>query len=355
MTLVILEGSDRAGKSTVAEAVRRQLLEVYPGDQVELWHAGPPKKHPLDEYERPLFTYRPCQRRHVICDRWHVGESVYPAVLNRPTRFTPPVRAHVEAFLRSRGALLVHVHANSDVLSRRLAAEEHECPEASLVSREQLLDARDRFFHEMRRSILHYVGIETTHTTPTSVDDAARLVVRLANTVERDACSLSELRTYVGGPHPRVLLVGDVRHAHRCMRATVDALHAAQLDPAPAFMPYPATSGEYLLRSVTSLCENGTVGLINANDVDDPYIAWKTLDEPITVALGRRAYDTVKTWVSGAVPHPQYVRRFYNSHTAWYDLLIQRASTGVNLLGERPNGVCDSSTDDDDDKCEETQ
>lgn len=78
------------------------------------------------------------------------------------------------------------------------------------------------------------------------------------------------------------------------------------------------------------------VGFVNANDVDDPRVVWKSLGEPTTVALGRNAFKATSEWVTGAVPHPQFIRRFYYAHKTWYNELIQRAATGQNLLDVRP-------------------
>src|ERR687897_2440373 len=83
--LVILEGPDGAGKSTLSRELAASLRAAYPADSISEFHKGPPHHHPLVEYEQPLFHYRPGTGRHIICDRWHVGEAVYPEVLGRAT------------------------------------------------------------------------------------------------------------------------------------------------------------------------------------------------------------------------------------------------------------------------------
>jgi thymidylate kinase len=74
--LIIIEGIDCTGKSTVARAIAAKI-----GNRTALLHAGPPQGPAYDEYVLPL--------RHmhwgwtVICDRWHLGELVWPAIFDR--------------------------------------------------------------------------------------------------------------------------------------------------------------------------------------------------------------------------------------------------------------------------------
>src|SRR5580765_4211415 len=116
--LIIIEGPDGVGKTTLAESLAKELAES--GDEVELLHRGPPKSHPLDEYVLPLLDYVPGLGRHVICDRWHWGEAVYPQVLDRTSLLDDPVFRYIEMFLRSRGALVVRPYASLELLTSRL-------------------------------------------------------------------------------------------------------------------------------------------------------------------------------------------------------------------------------------------
>lgn len=323
--LIILEGVDRSGKSTLAKMITDLLRRLHPADRVELLRAGPPMKHPLDEYERPLFHYRPGSGHHIICDRWHIGERVYPSVFGRKTALTNAGTSHIEAFLRSRGALLVYLHAAPSVLDARLDAERRATPGSSLVDSAQLTVSRHIMDVEARASTL--VRYEVDTTLDRDMTDA-RNVVRVAETLERNVLQIAELRTYVGSENPHLLLLDNARHAAR-----------AAADPTPALMPYPATSGHFLLSAVDPFASRSDFGLLNVNDVDDARRAWEILGEPPAVALGVDAWRSSSEWAAGAVPHPQYVRRFFNKHSRWYADLIARAAGGLNLLGERPAGT----------------
>lgn len=324
--LIILEGVDRSGKSTLAKMITDLLRRLHPADRVELLRAGPPMKHPLDEYERPLFHYRPGSGHHIICDRWHIGERVYPSVFGRKTALTNAGTSHIEAFLRSRGALLVYLHAAPSVLDARLDAERRATPGSSLVDSAQLTVSRHIMDVEARASTLVRYEIDTT--LDRDMTFRASNVIRVAETLERNVLQIAELRTYVGSENPHLLLLDNARHAAR-----------AAADPTPALMPYPATSGHFLLSAIDPFASRSDFGLLNVNDVDDARRAWEILGEPPAVALGVDAWRSSSEWAAGAVPHPQYVRRFFNKHSRWYADLIARAAGGLNLLGERPAGT----------------
>src|SRR5690348_14510865 len=112
--LIILEGPDGAGKTTLANEIIRFFtgLSLHRHEPIELLHKGPCISHPLDEYELPLINYRP-GAKHIVCDRWHLGEAIYPAILKRNTKWDVAIDRHIELFLRSRGACQIGLTATS--------------------------------------------------------------------------------------------------------------------------------------------------------------------------------------------------------------------------------------------------
>ena len=140
--LIICEGPDSVGKSSLA-ARFKQHVERGSGvgeSGVELLHKGPPVLHPLDEYVVPLLHYRPFRGEHVVCDRWHWGEGVYPQVFPRSTQFDDAVRYYTELFLMSRGAYVVHVSGPEDKDQRqwgvpaRLMWEPTDTPDVNVIA-----------------------------------------------------------------------------------------------------------------------------------------------------------------------------------------------------------------------------
>lgn len=139
MSLIIIEGVDRTGKSTLAQKLVDRFSEA--GDRhVQLLHFGPPQQGALSEYLQPLLDYDP-RVDDVVCDRFHLGELVWPHFFDRPPRITTSERGLIELFLHSRGAVLVH--CTRDILGLRQAFREADPPEPLPESR--IFEALEKF------------------------------------------------------------------------------------------------------------------------------------------------------------------------------------------------------------------
>lgn len=312
--LLIIEGPDGCGKTTLIEQLVATLESEQPGEKIEVLKKGPPKSHPLDEYEAPLYTYRPGREHHIICDRWHVGEWVYPSVLGRRTVADKAAWYHIEMFLASRGALVIYPEYTVNTLVQRV-----------LKRGDDLIEP-----HQLAKIAAGYAYMSSQHLAVTTRVNgkSPSALVALARHRESVTERLSGLTTYVGPPRPEWLLVGDVRNA------TYDG------DPRPAFMPYRGTSGHYLLSALSPRQLHSGVGVMNACDVDDALSAqYLTFHDVSVVTLGNHAHGKM----NGAgvhhpgAPHPQYVRRFHNKHGAAYAHAIHLARGGEEMIAWRPN------------------
>lgn len=318
--LIILEGPDCAGKSTLASDIKRRIWSR--GDGVDIFHRGPPTRHPLDEYVTPLLEYRP-GRPHIICDRWHLGELVYPQILGRPTRMDPAVTWYIEMFLRSRGASITVLRPPFDELMVRYAVRGDR-----FIATDQMMAVWEAF-NQLE-------PLSPARRTPDEV-------IASATGAAQRAQRLNRLVTYVGDPTPDVVFVGDVRNC-----VGVHCTHRDRHSPlGTAFMPYPATSGHYLLRSLLAAVDlkwisTVRVGLINACDVDSVPLADDALYGPNLVTLGVQANKKlIKLGIPhAAAPHPQYVRRFHNSAMPAYGKLLSNIiGTERNELQWRPSSA----------------
>lgn len=311
--LLLVEGSDGCGKSTLVEQLIEVIQREQPGEKVERLHKGPPTQHPLDEYVTPLLSYRPQRGHHIICDRWHIGEWVYPSILGRSTAADKATWYFTELFLASRGALVVYPTYNVDTLIQRITSRGDDMIEVD----------------QLARIAGAYAFMADKHVTvSTRVNGKSpEALVALARHRENMAERCNPLTTYVGPPRPEWLLVGDVR------RGTYDG------DPRPAFMPYHGTSGHYLLSALSVGQLRSGLGIMNACDVDDALTAaYFTFDDVPVVPLGLNAHAKVNgagREFTGA-PHPQYVRRFHNRHGDDYARAITRAREGREEITWRP-------------------
>lgn len=332
MTLIVCEGPDGVGKSLLVSRLEQELHKLHqapdaPQAHITKYHRSAPILHPLDEYALPLVPYQLGSAQHVLCDRWHVGESVYPQLTGRSTQLTNAVRVYIEMFLRARGAFIVQV--DSTLAEQRLAARSETAPPHVETTRQFML-ARSESMLSWR---LFQSNTEPlSHTYRRQVHD----VISAARMLEARARSVSRFQTYVGAPEPRVLFVGDVRHKLRDL--PTDEQRRIGTSLLPGYAPYPQSSGEYLFSAVTLLgyTTRMDLGIINANDADDiqAFLHTQPQVRNVVVALGTAAHKTLKSLnvVHGAVPHPQYMQRFHVSRVSEYSMALNQAITGRNLL-----------------------
>ena len=117
--LIILEGPDGAGKTTLAEALMAGFYRKWPSGTFTVEHRGPlsPDVDPVDEYTLP--DYDPTDRTNlVVCDRWHLSETVYGPIYRGASRVD---LAFHEKWLDDRGALKLYVTAPLSVLTARVS------------------------------------------------------------------------------------------------------------------------------------------------------------------------------------------------------------------------------------------
>ena len=324
MVFVILEGVDGAGKSSLAQELYSTMKNC------RLIHKGPPQtNHLLREYLADIVWYRADDpdESNVVCDRWHLGESVYPQLQQgRTSLATRETLGYLDLWLLSRGALLVHVRADpTTVYHRRLDRGE------AVVNVGEIHAEHNLFVRAVGAAPHPKLQVDTGAGLSTS--DIAAQVMLQAEAASMHVAPLARFTTYVGPRVPDVLLVGDERGPDR----------AGSRLYGTAFVPLPHTSGNYLMRALPDdLLVTGRVGLANVNESDDVVSLWDTLGQPPVVALGHNAYDgCVRSGLAdattfGAVPHPQYVRRFHHPRAIDYGRMIVRAAETKEDLRKWP-------------------
>lgn len=302
--LIILEGVDRTGKSTLATA----LAEFIGG---EVWHRGKPSAHPLVEYEGALRGYDPLDyTRHVVIDRWHVGERVWPSVFNRATRYDLPMFLHTDMFLRSRGALVVYCYRpDSDALAREYREHGEPLEPATLTRALSLYDAA---LGQTHAATLRW-------SFEVSSSPSLEFIVSSAKHRQDQVKRLHRITSeWVGSPYPEALLVGD----------ELGPGYDPVADAAVPFVPYATTSGHYLLSAAPRLACHGLVtNAHSASGSDHLEPLYSKLGQPPVVALGKRASRTL---MKLGIPHcetyhPQYWRRFRHHEPHVYAELVTNA------------------------------
>lgn len=308
--LIIVEGTDGTGKTTLIEELRELLAELPTGGLVEVLHRGPPEDHPLVEYEDALHGYAPGSGVHMLCDRWHLGELVYAPLYRDGSELGGrhgAGRRHVELFLQSRGALLVHLTADEDEVHRRLDARGED-----YLKREHVGHTLRAFDDAAATALTWRVNLRSPYH-PAAVPSVATA----GHEAELQAAALAPFWGYVGHPRPDVLLVGDRANAS-----------GRQLP----FLPLGNACSGWLLDSLDPWTLR--VGLVNAHEEDVEQL-WVALRQPQVVALGREAQTVLGRSLvpHGAVPHPQYARRFHHRRQRTYAAAIMHAAqTGEDVI-----------------------
>lgn len=313
--LIVIEGTDNVGKSWFTNQLAKRL-----GDDAEIMHWGPLKKHPLEEYELPLQHYVPGSDQHIICDRHLLGEHVYGPLYRGGSQLDPASQFHIEAFLNARGAVLVHLYEELEVLQRR-----HESEGEDFLERDHIAGTVLEYGRVVSGSRL-----QTKIVAKSTESDLVNRVLAVARGEEAAAQACSLVSGYVGPVYPSLLLLGEK-----------PGLTAPEYTT--TFAPMPGTSGRYLLETLLEHDEDllSLAGMANAVDARAQlHNLWVALKMPPVVALGNAAYEVA--WNAGlgavgAVPHPQYWRRFQHGERAFYAKLIRQAwHHGFDLRKARP-------------------
>lgn len=307
--LIVIEGLDLCGKTSLATRIAEKV-----GGQVT--HAGPPSKHPLEEYEATLDGYDPRGDKHLILDRWHVGEYVWPHYFGRKTQFDLPTRRHVEMFMRSRGAFIIYAEREFSRLSLDLVEQQEP------LKPEDLHEVSAAFKYALTNSG-SYGTWDFEHGSDSRVDGF--ILNARTRSVEVEKVWDAVGPGWVGSHRPRVLLVGDELGPEKEGRTPPDDI---------PFAPYTATSGHYLLPALPFW---RNVALVNSlqgrkQSERDLLSIWRAFGEPSVVALGKRAASELKDQGvhHSEVPHPQFWRRFRYHERNKYALMIKEAA-GVDL------------------------
>lgn len=301
--IVILEGVDKAGKTTLAEKLKEELH--WP-----IVHFGKPGPRPADEY---IVFLKELKDKDVICDRFFVGQFVYGPLFRGSVGMTPVEVVTIERLCRKIGAVLIHVNPPYPVIGNRLVDLGDD-----MISATANVIAYDKFNAVIPSIKLRY---KQTYLGNYSKD----IFKVLANRVKEIRFehsgnkAFSGIGTCVG---KKIVFVGDSLN----LRTTWEGF---PFDGGPA--------AEYLQKCLNlSFIQETEVYITNSDrlqrqEVNDLIINGETQ----FIALGNTAYGRLKALGIKAelVPHPQYWSRFKHSDTAGYVLKLNIAKERANIYG----------------------
>jgi hypothetical protein len=299
MTIIVLEGPDLAGKTTIVRNLMSRLINA------EMLRQGPPPSGVdiLEHYLRPIqdWCYEPMlvRPRWLILDRWHVGELIYGPLLRGQSQLTGQQADYIDMVLNTFGCNFTYVSQPLPVLEQRW-----DLRGDGLIKREWLDAIRDGYELWMNRRF-HWATY-----TDAQFGYAGFVPSPMAG-------------PYIGPRDPKVLLLGDRRNDPRFVFP---------------FVPARATSGHWLMGAMHEAKVNHMeVGLLNACEHDAILLhdQWWNLGQPPVITLGRnaerqwkraRVYSPQSEWDEKThyLNHPQYERRFHYLKMERYGQAIKR-------------------------------
>lgn len=344
-TVVVLEGPDGTGKTTLANALVERGWAYG--------HCGPPEKPALEFYldgiREALTAGKP-----VVMDRLHVGSYAYGKVFRHADDLTDFERWLIEGTLWAHNGMLVYTNAPQTAADAFLDGRGPDNADAAVYEQADKRAAVRERYEEYMRGINQMRVCHYDYTCQGALED-------IVNELNFDAQMWGSdgpawLKPYVPAlgnlRSPWLFLVGDAPsgRARALQRAKKNGLNTERymqlLDVEARWAPpFGSGCGPYLRLALTTqrlglrdYCVfNSTLfdGRTLADNVD--IAEWKTRRRVVggeVVAMGMNAHAQLDAlgMPHRTVPHPQHVKRFHYKRVADY---------GKAITGEKP-WVCDT-------------
>ena len=171
MPLIILEGVDGAGKTTVADLIAAKYSEL--GYSVCYLHYSQLKRDPFDEYTEPFLYF--AENTLVLVDRSYQSELIYAPLYRGASAINLKLLGELETLYLGTGAVFAHVTAELDAVYDRLSDRGEDYLRTSDV--EAVHSAYTDFFEE---TIVPTAVVDTTstHTRTQGLEELYALVAR---------------------------------------------------------------------------------------------------------------------------------------------------------------------------------
>lgn len=281
---IIIEGADKTGKTTLANAITEKFGSKYV-------HFGKPKKHAATEY----IEYALAMNENLVLDRFYLGELVYGPLLRGKAAVDDVEFATIERVLRKKQAILIQTTTDVTLANKRLLVSTQD----EAVNTDQNTLAIKGFAEVGKRSnIQHHILYDGS--TRENLRNLLDKLESLENQVEEHQPKIQKLLTGIGTPiGKKIVLVGD------------------QVNKNVTWMNLPFDKGfssEFLLESLKAAgIPEKLVYVVNSDTLTSAEVDFLTRDKTLFIALGKNAHKKLKYLdiPHQSVDHPQYVKRFY--------------------------------------------
>lgn len=280
--IVILEGPDGSGKTTLARFLEKEHGFRY-------IHTGPPETDKvLDAYGRTLYDAHKSGDL-VVIDRLHVGERIYGPILRDQDKLGLRGEILIQRLISAYGAQLIFCLPPFFTALANWKARHGE----ELVAHENTYTAIYNKYLSTMNSVF-YNSASWYDYTRMALDTSAKLLLAFHN---------KEVLPHgvIGSTSPLFLFVGD-------------QANQTYLD-----LPFFSLNGssQYLNDCLTEAgYQEKSIALVNAIDLSGSRMPlseiYATLREPKVIALGGNAHDALNhsRVKHVTIPHPAYWKRF---------------------------------------------
>lgn len=191
--MIILEGIDKTGKTTLANKLRDEY-----GYEIVKTSQPKKKEHPYVEYVRKILSIRTSR---VVFDRLHLGELVYGPVKRGKSLIDEKMLFNINSLLSLHGATIIYCHDKPEIIKERFSQEKEDYLQETDI--ETILK---RYEEVIQTTISHGVKVITHRVSNKQYQ------VKVKNLAYQDDLCLSSLlkrRVRGSGISPKVLFVGE--------------------------------------------------------------------------------------------------------------------------------------------------
>lgn len=303
--LIIIEGPDKSGKSTLAREIEKRFGYSYA-------HFGAPGPDPAGEYARFLLNLK----GPTVCDRFYLGEQVYGPLLRGKSVITNLQKAVIERLCRYRGAILIYAGTPLEVCQERLAKSKYE---------DVTVDQNAKAW-EMFRSIITECSIMPVCHYDSSKSDSVNKLIKELETPLAIMRAMSGLaRVYCTGlgtiQGDKMVVVGE------------------KLNDRISWIGKPfdkGVSSEFLYSCFreAGIPESKTYFVNAATLTIEEAMFLQFGDTTPWLALGNEAHEKLNSLqiTHSNIPHPQYWKRFHGDERGEYIGMLKLWKSKYNAV-----------------------
>jgi len=206
---VVIEGPDGSGKTTLAEAFRREGMGVS--------HCGPPTRPALSYYLDVLAGH---PDGWAALDRFHAGSFVYGTVFRGGDDLDWHERWLIESELLAASSLMIYANPPREAIDRALSRGPDD-DDARVYEDPARRDEVRRMYDVFMSEVTALPVLEYDFTAPGALDRAVADAISVVDHLSEGAAGLGGARAFGNVYSPEVCLFGAApsRYLFSCLRA----------------------------------------------------------------------------------------------------------------------------------------